>query len=311
MIQKIISICCCIAGILCMYVPSIDAESRRVNDIREMRDVVVKNNLEVFLQTATNNKWRVPAIYSQWHIENVAEKSTVSEKKTAREFGADLVKRISVWAEDMHSASTSSDNFKESYLFLQLAHWASGSSGYGNSFIAARCQDIAKIGIGRLLLDLEYPIESINGLLGKLEQNWNMPSFRAKVLNQESGAEIFVFKTNDEKEIKIMLDEIWRYGEALVLREEAFSGSFPMNLLESIKEAVNEVKNFGQYIFWRNETRVKGYRSAYGKRTRSKVRSDSEETSETPAAAVTSIRVYPGAPWFCHNTLAVPLGLQA
>jgi hypothetical protein len=50
-----------------------------------------------------------------------------------------------------------------------------------------------------------------------------------------------------------------------------------------LKEAVDEVRDCGKYLFWRNEERYKGYCSAYMRRLNNKRRS-SQETEELDGA---------------------------
>ncbi len=40
-----------------------------------------------------------------------------------------------------------------------------------------------------------------------------------------------------------------------------------------LKEAVDEVRDFGQYVFWRDDARFRGYRSEYMKRANARSRS--------------------------------------
>ncbi|MEJ2543460.1 MAG: hypothetical protein P8Y99_05285 [Calditrichaceae bacterium] len=44
-----------------------------------------------------------------------------------------------------------------------------------------------------------------------------------------------------------------------------------------LKEAVDEIRNCGQFVFWRNESRHKGYVSAYFRRNRKKTKTPAEE----------------------------------
>ena len=57
---------------------------------------------------------------------------------------------------------------------------------------------------------------------------------------------------------------------ARIIRDKAYT---------LLKRAVDEVRTVGQYIFWRDETRLKGYVSRYRKTRRSK-----SNTNEEPAA---------------------------
>lgn len=59
------------------------------------------------------------------------------------------------------------------------------------------------------------------------------------------------------------------YSESKMIRDKAFT---------YLKEAVDEVYDYGQYLFWRNENRKRGYRSNYLRRRRIKRVSSSNES---------------------------------
>jgi hypothetical protein len=63
-------------------------------------------------------------------------------------------------------------------------------------------------------------------------------------------------------------------SEIKVARDQAYT---------YLKEAVDEVREFGQHVFWRDPTRLTGYASAYKRRHRSSGDSKTEET-QTPDA---------------------------
>ncbi|MDY6935254.1 MAG: hypothetical protein SVZ03_13655 [Spirochaetota bacterium] len=48
-----------------------------------------------------------------------------------------------------------------------------------------------------------------------------------------------------------------------------------------LKEAVDEVREFGRFVFWRDETRIKGYASQYLRRSRRKSEAKGESESDT------------------------------
>ncbi|MCH9008526.1 hypothetical protein IIA29_11070, partial [candidate division KSB1 bacterium] len=45
-----------------------------------------------------------------------------------------------------------------------------------------------------------------------------------------------------------------------------------------LKQAVDQVRECGQYVFWRNEARLKGYGSRYFRKARAAARSSSADT---------------------------------
>ena len=63
-------------------------------------------------------------------------------------------------------------------------------------------------------------------------------------------------------------------NEKKVLRDKAYA---------HMKEAVDEIRRCGQYVFWKDKQRLKGYRSQYIKmknKSRKKGKNDSIETGE-------------------------------
>ena len=46
-----------------------------------------------------------------------------------------------------------------------------------------------------------------------------------------------------------------------------------------LKQAVDEVRECGHYVFWRNEARLKGYSSRYFRKARAAARSSSADTA--------------------------------
>ena len=96
---------------------------------------------------------------------------------------------------------------------MRLSDWAAATPGYGNLFLAARCDDLATLAIGRLLINLDIPLERILPLVAALDMPYKTPSFRREVLNNEAGAELFP-SLADEQEMMLLFPEIWNTGEA-------------------------------------------------------------------------------------------------
>ncbi len=60
-------------------------------------------------------------------------------------------------------------------------------------------------------------------------------------------------------------------SDDLLIRDQAYA---------HVKEAVDEIRECGQYVFWKNEARLKGYSSAYRRRQRKARKSAADEASE-------------------------------
>ena len=66
--------------------------------------------------------------------------------------------------------------------------------------------------------------------------------------------------------------------EDKVIRDKAFT---------YLKEAVDEIRECGKYLFWRNEERLKGYSSAYMRRIRNRMKASKDSEAEGMAEDVT------------------------
>ena len=63
------------------------------------------------------------------------------------------------------------------------------------------------------------------------------------------------------------------YSEVKRIRDQAFT---------HLKEVVDLIRKCGQYVFWRNDTRLKGYRSNYLRRLRLRNSEDNNEPEPVP-----------------------------
>jgi len=63
------------------------------------------------------------------------------------------------------------------------------------------------------------------------------------------------------------------YLEAKKIRDQAFT---------PLKEAVDKIRKCGQFVFWRNPGRVKGYRSNYLRRLNRRSTEDNNEPDAAP-----------------------------
>jgi hypothetical protein len=74
----------------------------------------------------------------------------------------------------------------------------------------------------------------------------------------------------------IVTGDRMQYDEKRVIRDQAFS---------HLKEAVDVIRKFGQFVFWRNEKRKRGYISNYLRYRRMKSKKAAEEAAAAEAAA--------------------------
>jgi len=79
------------------------------------------------------------------------------------------------------------------------------------------------------------------------------------------------------KKLASLLGDVTRdrndYNEIKRLRDQAFT---------HLKEAVDEIYGFGQFVFWHDDDRLRGYRSNYFRQLR--LRKTSKKQGTTPAS---------------------------
>ena len=116
-----------------------------------------------------------------------------------------------------------------------LSKVATIAEGYGNADMLQDASDLALLGRDNLgLLNLiGFDVSKIETLENNVDE-----------------LSVILARANGEK---------LEGNEPLLLRNKAYS---------HLKEAVDEIRACGKYVFWKNDERVKGYRSAYLKKYR-------------------------------------------
>ncbi len=201
-----------------------------------MQMFIKQNDPAEFLEAIKEKKWEAPLIFSQWYVDNKAPEAKWAVMNEAREFGCVLVKRLEEWAPIMTFAGSSEDNERISEIFLQLADWLAVSKGYGNLFLAGRCQDIAAVGIGKLLVDLDYPLSRAEKLMKKFDVPWYSASMCMEVLNREAGVVLFTSNSKKEADIRKDIKRIWATGSLLLGERKVATGRYSKKYKEKIKE---------------------------------------------------------------------------
>jgi len=121
---------------------------------------------------------------------------------------------------------------------------------YEGSSHADMIQDLNDIAVlGKANTD---PLEAVSMDLTLLDQAAAMANEMAELLS----------KATVGKEDK---------SPARIIRDKAYT---------HLKEAVDEIRSCGQFVFWRNESRNKGYISVYFRRSRSRTKSKTAELEE-------------------------------
>lgn len=149
-------------------------------------------DLTGFLAEAKARTWKAPRIYSRWHVENVAKPDAHAEMMQARAIGRQFVDLLDGWAERVHLPADPKKDFDHAKVLLDFADWIGEPNGYGNVALAGRSRDIATVPLGRLTVNLEYPIEKVKELAARLQADEYDPSRRMEMLNGEIGMTVFV-----------------------------------------------------------------------------------------------------------------------
>jgi hypothetical protein len=156
-----------------------------------MAACLVKTDLASFMAEVGANGWKAPYIYSRWHVETIAPPEKRDEIMRARAFGKQLVVLLDQWAERLRPAANPNEDYAHAKLLLDLADWIGEPKGYGNIALQQRSQDIATVPIGRLIINLDFPMEKVKGLVSQLEAGKLDRRVRLEMLNHEAGATIF------------------------------------------------------------------------------------------------------------------------
>lgn len=191
---------------------TVSAQSTELDAVRGLNSYLQKNGVIVFAQAVSENHWRTPTISSRWYVERVVVSGDAPLEREKRDFGKALEARISELVPQLHASRDVTETYRRSALLIQLADWLSVSEGYGNLVLAARCKDVATVGLGPLVANLDFPMEKLAGLLTSLAPPTS--SLRARVLNQEAGVELFSTTTTQDE-----LESVWRSGALLMLEQ--------------------------------------------------------------------------------------------
>lgn len=183
------------------------------NDLSKLSEALGQFSLHGFNQAAVSNGWQAPFIPSQWYLERESVPDHKKRSTQARVFGKDIAQRLDAWAAELASISDTPRNLAVSTDLLDMADWLAATPGYGNYLLAARCQDIATIGMGRALVDLDIPLQAASNLVFRLSAPWESATARAAVLNEEARTNLFSLSATDAS-----LNEVWQNGQALLIK---------------------------------------------------------------------------------------------
>jgi hypothetical protein len=110
------------------------------------------------------------------------------------------------------------------------------AEGYGNADMLQDLSDLSALGKAN-----PQPLQLINFDLAQLDTAATLSEDMAKLLAKANGMKM------EDNQLKLLRDKAYTY----------------------MKEAVDEIRRHGQYVFWRNEDRKKGYVSKYNRKRNS------------------------------------------
>lgn len=175
-----------------------------------------KSTANEFNQSVVSNGWRSPFIPSKWYLDHKSASGSQNENVQARVFGQNLAQQLDAWSDELQMDRSVVSCLAISSNLLDLADWIASTSGYGNYLLAARCQDVATVGIGRALVDLDSSLDVISNLVARLDAPWHSAGARAGVLNIEAGTNIFALGSTEAS-----LNDVWNNGQVLLLKHSS------------------------------------------------------------------------------------------
>ena len=221
-------------------------------DISELIELFNTERITTILETVKHI--HSPVILSEWNVKQISDPKCRSYFELGRSFGYSLSMRLEDWAATMQQKKSVQENVEYSRMLLDLSDWITSQKGYGNFLLGNRCLDIACVGLGRAIADLEYPLDEIEQLMLRLDPDWNLPKIRALILNKESGSSVFDLSTNDIKKGNEFLRSHWKKLEFLDTKQKA--GKDGINIAEHIeseyagnKREIEEMKSARKHEF--------------------------------------------------------------
>lgn len=209
------------------------AEQNEVLGIEGMKSVargLSTGSFDRFYSAVHSNRFLMPVICSPWATNLPMEFAKYQRTCGARDFGGALFLRMEDWAAEMKAAKPTAEPVKE---FMDMTDWLMTSPGYGNFFMAKRCQEIATYGIARALADTNCPLDGVTNQFPRFNASWKTPVGRAQILNNDIGARLFEVPPGDEKTQQQYLDRMWTIGKTMVYKystpevQAAFEGHPP------------------------------------------------------------------------------------
>jgi hypothetical protein len=184
-------------------------DSARAHHIDLMSAVLDDGNLAAFLSRAAAEEWVVPYIDSAWRVRNVTPVGERVAANAARRFGRQAYVTIDRQREQIWELS-GHDLLQLVRSILDFGDWIGRREAYGNVLVQMRSRERALGGLGRLVVDLEFPLELVQRERQRLYGSLHPMSARLAALNREAGRALFPADIATIKEFSIY----WSAGAA-------------------------------------------------------------------------------------------------
>ncbi len=148
----------------------------------------LKGGVREFAAYVKRTRAAAPLIHSRWYVETMLREppARLAYERAKREFGRRLLVALDECAGEMLRLDDSPKREVAAEMLLDLRDWTAGRPGYGNMLLLHRCQDIALVPLAHLIADLNFPVRTLDQLVGRLMTLPDQRKLNAEVLNTES-----------------------------------------------------------------------------------------------------------------------------
>jgi hypothetical protein len=190
-----------------------------VDDLNLHRQELQRLGLEAFVVACRGSNWPSPWMPSKWRCNSIRDQRELLRVEASRALGLELIAQIEIKADDARSQKEPAQAASASRFWFELADWCAATTGYGNLLLARRCADIASVPLSHLVANESVDAATLGSFDKWLQQPWDLPEVRRKILNDEAQAEVFPLAKDQQK----MLTDIWAKGLGLLF-DQALPG---------------------------------------------------------------------------------------
>ena len=210
--------CCCLLRAI-MVIVSLPS-TLHADQLEDMTAALSANSPASFLAAIETNRWDAPLIYSSWYVDKITDSGVKQRELQIRTFGKLMAERLDGWSKALCISRKSDEIAPFVESLLDLSDWLSVTNGYGNLLLASRCEDVASMGLGQLVVDINFPFVVVSGLVVRLQAPWQSALSRARMLNAEAGFNCFDVSGNDVTMIQERIFHTWQDAQRNVRAKE-------------------------------------------------------------------------------------------